>query len=189
MIDGGTVTQADDNFFFDQPKGRRWLRGVPSGVSPAVSLGAKRRQNTSMGDQGVHRRLGDQGFPLMRSEEQTLRRLCRELVAVLGEISADAVKPIRDRPGRAHRAQGRSGAASEPSRDGIAVVGWVGRSGHCSGDLPAHRLQRRRELAEARLAILLCNFTVPRPRLGHARRWTRDAILGALCSPPPKRNT
>ncbi len=183
------MIRSDDNFTVRLPKRRRWLRGVPSSARAVVSLGAKRRHNTSVGDPGAHRNPGAQGFPLMRSDGETIRRLCRELVAVLGEIPSEAVKPIRDRPGRAGLAQGRSGAAREPSRDGIAVVGWVGRSGHCGGDLPARRLQRRRELAEARLAILLCNFTVPRPRLGHARRWTRDAILGALCSPPPRRNT
>ena len=122
----------------------------------------------------------------MRSDCETIRRLCRELVAVIGEIPAEAMKPIRDRPGPA---QGGAGAASEPSRDGIVLGGRVGPSGHCSGDLLARRRQRRRELAEARLAILLYSVVVRRPRLGHAQRWTRDAILGALRSPPPKRNT
>ena len=125
----------------------------------------------------------------MRSDGQTIRRLCRVLVAVLGEIPAEAVKPIRRRPGRAGATQGGSGAASEPSHDGIDLVGRVGRSGHCSVDLLARRRQRRCELAEARLAILLCNVTVRRPRLGDPRHWTRDAILRALRSPPPERNT
>ena len=180
----------DDNFFsFDQPGRRRRLRGAPSAASPVVSLGAKRRENTAVGDPGARRRPRGQGFPLMRLDGETIRRLCRELVAVLGEIPVEVVKPIRDRPGRAGRAQSGSGATREPSRDRIVLAGRIGRSGHGSGDLLARRRQRRRELAEARLAILLCSVAARPPPLGHARHWTRDAILGALRSPPPKRNT
>ena len=177
------MTGADDNFFsFEQPGRRRWLRGAPSSASAVVSLRAKRRQNTRVGDPAGHRRPDGQGFPLMRSDGQTIRRLCRELVAVLGEISAEAVKPIRRRPGRVGPAQGGSGAASEPSPEGAVLGGRVGRSGHCSGDLLARRRQRRRELAEARLAILLCSVATRSASLGHAQRWTRDAILRALLS-------
>ena len=190
MIDGPTVSRPDDNFFsFEQPGRRRWLRGVPSSASAVVSLGAKRRQNTAVGDPGARRTPGGQGFPLMRSDGQTIRRLCRELVRVLGEIPAEAVKPIRDRPGRARLAQGRSGAARERSRDGLVLAGRIGRSGHGSGDLLARRRQRRSELAEARLAILLCSVATRSPRVADPRRWTRDAILRALRSSPPKRNT
>ena len=187
------MTWADDNFFsFEQLRRRRWFRGAPSSASAVVSLGAKRRQNTAVGDAGTHGRPGGQGFPrmcLVRSDGETIPRLCRELVRVLGEIPADAVKPIRHRPGRAGLAQGGSGAASEPSRNGMVHAGRVGRSGHGRGDVPARRRQRRCELAEARLAILLCSVAARRPRLGDAQRWTRDAILGALRSPNPKRNT
>ena len=190
MIGWTGVTQSDDNFFcFEQSGRQRWLRGAPSSASAVVSLGAKRRQNNSVGGAGAHRNPGAQGFTLMRSDGETIRRLCRELVAVLGEIPADAVKPIRDQRGRAGRAQGGSGAVSEPSRNGLVLGGRVGRSGHGGGDLLARRRQRRRELAEARLAILLCSVATRKPRLGAARHWTRDAILGALRSPPPKRNT
>ena len=190
MIDGATVTWSDDSFFsFEQPGRRRWPRGAPSSASAVVSPGAKRRHNTSVGDPEAHRNPGGQGFSLVRSDGETLRRLCRELVAVLGEIPAEAVKPIRDRPGRAGRAQGGSGVAREPSREGIVLGGRVGRSGHCGGDPPARRRQRRCDLAEARLAILLCSVAAGRPPLGDARHWTRDAILRALRSPPPKRNT
>lgn len=183
MIDWANVTRSDDNFYcFEQPGRRRWLRGAPSWARAVVSLGAKRRHNTSVGDPGAHRNPGAQGFPLMRSDGETIRRLCRELVAVLGEIPAEAVKPIRDRPGRAGPAQGRSGAAREPSREGLVLAGRVGRLGHCSGDLLARRRQRRCELAEARLAILLCSIAARRPRLADPRRWTRDAILRALLS-------
>ena len=132
---------------------------------------------------------GQLGFPLMELDAEAIVRFCSELVAVLGEIPADAVQPIRDRPGRARLAQGWSGAAREPSGDGIVRGGCVGRSGHGSGDLLARGRQRRCELAEARLAILLCSLAARRPHIGDARRWTRDAILGALRSPPPKRKT
>ena len=184
------MTWSDDNFWsFGQPERWRWLRGAPSSASAVVSPRAKRRHNTSVGDPEAHRNPGEQGFALVRSDGQTMRRLCRELVAVLGEIPADAVKPIRDRPGRVGWARGGSGAAREPSREGIVLAGRVRRSGHGSGDVPDRQRQRRCELAEARLAILLCSVAVRRPPLDDARHWTRDAILGALRSPPPKRPT
>ncbi len=122
-------------------------------------------------------------------DTEAIVRFCRELVVVLEEIPADAVKPIRDQRGRVGRVQVRSGTASELRRDGLVLVGCVGRSGHGGGDLLARRRQRRCELAEARLAILLCNVAARRPHVGDPRRWTRDAILGALRSPPPKCNT
>ena len=175
--------RADDNFFsFEQLRRRRCLRRPRSSASAVVSQGAKRGQDTSVGYPGTHRSTGGQGFTLMRSDGETIRRLCRELVAVLGEIPCEAVKPIRHRPGRAGLAQRGSGAAREPSRDGIVLAGRIGRSGHGSGDLLARRRQRRCELAEARLAILLCHVAVRTPPFGHARRWTRDAILRALLS-------
>ena len=40
-----------------------------------------------------------------------------------------------------------------------------------------------------RLAILLCNVAARRLHLGDPQRWTRDAILRAVRSPPPKRDT
>ncbi len=137
------MTRPDDNFFsFGQPGRRRWLRGTPSSASTVVSLEAKRRQNTSVGDPAAHRRLGGQGFPLMRSDGQTIRRLCRELVAVLGEIPAEATKPIRHRPGRARRAQGGSGAASSPRlawRSSCAALRPGGRASATHGTGPATR--------------------------------------------------
>lgn len=125
----------------------------------------------------------------MRLDTETIVRFYRELAVVLGEIPADTVKPIRERPGGAGRAQGGSAAASEPSREGLVHGGRVGRSGHGSGDQLARRHRRRCERAEARLAILLCSVAARRPHLADPQRWTRDAILRALRSPPPKRNT
>ena len=116
-------------------------------------------------------------------------RFYRELAVVLGEIPADTVKPIRERPGGVGRAQGGSAVASESSREGLVHGGCVGRSGHGGGDLLARRRQRRRELAEARLATLLCSIAARRLHLGDPQRWTRDAILRAVRSPPPKRDT
>ena len=116
-------------------------------------------------------------------------RFCRELAVVLGDIRTEAVKPIPRRPKRAGWAQGGSSAAREPSRDGLVHGGRVGRSGHGSGDQLARRHRRRCELAEARLAILLCSVAARRPQLADPQRWTRDAILRAMRSLPPKRDT
>ena len=83
----------------------------------------------------------------MRLDTETIVRFYRELAVVLGEIPADTVKPIRERPGGVGRAQGGSAAASEPSREGLVHGGCVGRSGHGSGDQLARRRRRCCDLA------------------------------------------